>query len=131
MVIDSSAIVSIFKDEPEGPHFVNAMKAAPARRISVASWVEVHIVTLSRYHEAGLPALDRLWRSLQLEIVPVDLEQGRIAREAFSRFGKGRHPAGLNYGDCFAYALASQLAEPLLCKGNDFPKTDIWIWQAQ
>jgi len=125
MVIDSSALLAILQDEPERRAFNEAIEGAASRAISVASWVEVSMVIETRAGAEGLRDLDLFVDRARIEIVPVDVEQGKAARRAFSRFGKGRHPAGLNYGDCFAYALASHLGEPLLFKGEDFGKTDL------
>jgi ribonuclease VapC len=125
MVIDTSAILAILQDEPERRRFNEAIEAADARRMSVATWVEVSIVIEARFGAEGLAGLDLFADRSGIELVPVDGEQGGVARRAFSRFGKGRHPAGLNYGDCFSYALATVLGEPLLYKGNDFQKTDV------
>jgi ribonuclease VapC len=94
-------------------------------RISAASFVESSIVIAARFGAAGLSDLDRLVERAGIETVAVDLQQARAAREAFMRFGKGRHPAGLNFADCFSYALARTLGEPLLFKGEDFARTDI------
>jgi ribonuclease VapC len=85
----------------------------------------VSIVIESRYGAEGLRELDLFVDRAGIELVSVDAEQGQVARSAFSRFGKGRHPAGLNFGDCFAYALARVLGEPLLYKGDDFPQSDV------
>src|SRR6185295_18289923 len=85
------------------------------------------IVIESRYGAEGLRDLDRFLSRASIELIPVDKEQGQLARSAFSRFGKGRHRAGLNYGDCFSYAAAISLGESLLCKGNDFVHTDVPI----
>lgn len=125
MVLDTSALLAILQDEPERRAFNQAIEAAPARSISVANWVEASMVIESRSGAEGLRALDLFVERAGLEVVPVDREQGKAARRAFSRFGKGRHPAGLNYGDCFAYALSRHLAEPLLYKGADFAETDV------
>jgi ribonuclease VapC len=125
MVIDTSALLAILQDEPERRAFNEAIEAAASRAISVASWVEVSMVIETRTGAEGLRDLDLFVDRARIEIVPVNVEQGKAARRAFSRFGKGRHPAGLNYGDCFAYALASHLGEPLLFKGEDFGKTDV------
>ena len=83
------------------------------------------MVLESRHGADGVRALDLLFESAGIEVVAVDIAQAKTARRAFADFGKGRHPAGLNYGDCFAYALARQLGEPLLCKGRDFSRTDL------
>ena len=95
------------------------------RRTSAASFLEASIVLESRQGADGVRLLDLLIESAGIEVVAVDFAQAKIARRAFANLGKGRHPAGLNYGDCFAYALASQFGEPLLCKGDDFSRTDL------
>lgn len=125
MVIDTSALLAILRDEPERRRFNEAIEAADHRAISTATLVEISIVIEARHGAEGLRDLDDLIATAQIEMVPVDLEQARAARLAFSRFGKGRHPAGLNYGDCFSYALAKVLGTPLLYKGSDFAQTDI------
>ena len=125
MVIDTSALLAILQDEPERRSFNEAIEAAESRVMSVANYGEVSIVIESRYGAEGLRELDRFVDHAGIELVGVDVGQGKIARDAFSRFGKGRHPAGLNFGDCFAYALARSLAQPLLFKGDDFLKTDL------
>jgi len=125
MVIDTSALLAILQDEPERRTFTEAIEAAEARSMSAATFVETSIVIESRYGAEGLRDFDELIAVAAIELVPVDAEQARIARAAFSQFGKGRSPAGLNYGDCFSYALAKALGEPLLYKGSDFAQTDI------
>ena len=125
MVIDTSALLAILQDEPERRSFNEAIEAAESRVMSVANYVEVSIVVESRHGAEGLRELDRFVDRAGIELVGVDVGQGKIARDAFSRFGKGRHPAALNFGDCFAYALARILAQPLLFKGDDFSKTDL------
>lgn len=125
MVIDTSALLAILQDEPERRAFNEAIEAAASRVISVVSFVEASIVIESRYGAEGLRELDRLIDHAGIELVGVDPEQGKLARDAFSQFGKGRHPAALNLGDCFVYALARSLAEPLLFKGDDFSRTDL------
>jgi ribonuclease VapC len=125
MVLDTSALLAILQDEPERRAFNEAIEAAGSRLLSVASYVETSMVIESRHGAEGLRDLDLVVDRAQIELVAVDVEQGRVACRAFSRFGKGRHPAGLNYGDCFAYALASTRAEPLLLKGDDFSATDV------
>jgi ribonuclease VapC len=125
MVLDTSALLAILQDEPERRAFNEAIKAAGSRLLSVASYVETSMVIESRHGAEGLRDLDLVVDRAQIELVAVDVEQGRAACRAFSRFGKGRHPAGLNFGDCFAYALASTRAEPLLFKGDDFSATDV------
>jgi ribonuclease VapC len=125
MVLDTSALLAILQDEPERRAFNEAIEAAGSRLLSVASYVETSMVIESRLGAEGLRDLDLVVDRAQIELVAVDVEQGRVACRAFSRFGKGRHPAGLNYGDCFAYALASTRSEPLLFKGDDFSATDV------
>jgi ribonuclease VapC len=125
MVVDTSALLAILQDEPERRSFNEALESADARLISVATFVEVSILIESRYGAEGLRDLDLLLERGGITAVPVDVEQARVARSAWSRFGKGRHPAGLSFGDCFSYALARVLGEPLLYKGDDFPRTDV------
>ena len=125
MVVDTSALVAILDGEPERRTFIEAIEAADSRHMSVATFVEISVVIEARYGAEGVRDLDRFMSRAGIELVAVDAEQGQIARGAFSRFGKGRHRAALNYGDCFAYALAAVLGEPLLCKGHDFARTDI------
>ena len=125
MVIDTSAVLAIMQREPERRIFLEAIEAADSTRMSVASFVESSIVIESRYGAEGLRDLDRFISRASIELIPVDREQGQLARSAFCRFGKGRHRAGLNYGDCFSYAAAINLGEPLMCKGDDFIHTDV------
>ncbi|HXH06463.1 MAG TPA: type II toxin-antitoxin system VapC family toxin [Vicinamibacterales bacterium] len=125
MVIDTSALVAILQGAPNRRSLLEAIEAADTRRMSVASFVETSIVIEARYGAEGLRDLDRFIHLAGIELVPVDAEQGQLARAAFSRFGKGRHPAALNFGDCFAYALAMVLGEPLLFTGEDFARTDV------
>lgn len=125
MVIDTSALVAILQNEPERRTLIETIEAADSRLISVATWVEISIVIETRYGAEGLRDLDRFTTRAGIDTVPVDAEQGQVARDAFSRFGKGRHRAGLNYGDCFSYALAMVAGEPLLFKGDDFGHTDV------
>lgn len=127
MVIDTSALVAILRGEPERRRFLEAIDAADACHLSAATLVEASIVVEARFGAEGVQALDRLLQRAGIDVVPVDLEQARQARRAFSRFGKGRDVAGLNYGDCFSYALASVLGETLLFKGDDFSHTDVGI----
>lgn len=127
MVIDTSAILAILQREPERRRFLEAIEAADSARMSVASFVESSIVIESRYGAEGLHDLDRFISRANIELISVDGEQGQLARSAFSRFGKGRHRAGLNYGDCFSYAASISQAEPLLSKGDDFIHTDVPI----
>lgn len=124
MVIDTSALLAILLDEPERRAFNEAIEAAESRILSAATFAEVSIVIESRFGAEGVRDLDLLIERAGIELAAVNPEQAHVAQRAFSRFGKGRHPAGLNYGDCFAYALATVLGEPLLFKGEDFGRTD-------
>ena len=125
MIIDTSAFLAILEDEPDRRAFTEAIAAAAARRISATTFLETSMVIEARHGAVGVQRLDMLIESAGIEVVAVDWVQARVARQAFADFGKGRHPAGLNYGDCFAYALARQRGEPLLCKGDDFLRTDL------
>ena len=125
MVIDTSALLAILQDEPERVPFSEAIEAAESRAISAATFVEVSAVLDARFGAEAVRELDLLIERAAIEIIPVDLEQARVARRALALFGKGHHRAGLNFGDGFAYALASVLGEPLLFKGDDFRRTDI------
>ncbi|MEZ5332690.1 MAG: type II toxin-antitoxin system VapC family toxin [Thermoanaerobaculia bacterium] len=124
MVLDTSALLAILQDEPGRRRFTEAIEAAESCLLSVASFVEASIVVEARFGAEGVRDLDLLLERAGIEIGGVDAEQGRLARQAFSRYGKGRHEAGLNFGDCFAYALARALARPLLFQGGDFARTD-------
>lgn len=125
MVIDTSAVLAILQNEPERRSFNEAIEAAERRAMSTAIFVESSIVIEARYGADGLRDLDLFMAKAGIELVPVDVEQANAARRAFSEYGRGRHPAGLNYGDCFAYALAKVLGAPLLYKGDDFARTDV------
>lgn len=127
MIIDTSALVAILQGEPERRNLIEAIDRTDTRRMSAASLVEVSMVIESRFGPDGLRALDRFLSRAGIEFVAVDYEQALVARDAFSRFGKGRHRAGLNYGDCFAYALSRVLGEALLYKGDDFAHTDLML----
>ena len=125
MVIDTSAILACMLDEPERVRFIAEIDTASIRLMSVIGFVEASFVILSRRGEAGLIDLTTFIERAAIERVAVDPIQADAAVEAPRRFGKGRHPAGLNIGDCFAYALAKTTGEPLLFKGNDFVQTDV------
>ena len=130
MVLDTSAILAILQDEPERRKFNEAIEAAERRSLSTASFLECSMILESRYGPDGVRDLDLFIAKAQVALVPVDEEQADLARRAFRKYGKGRHPAGLNFGDCFSYALSQALNEPLLFKGNDFNQTDIQIHPA-
>jgi ribonuclease VapC len=125
MVIDPSALLAILQDVPERRALNELIEAASQRRLSTASFVELSIVIEARRGAEGIRDLDLFLATAGIELVAFDMAQARLAREGFRRFGKGRHPAGLNLGDCFSYALARALDEPLLFKGDDFPLTDV------
>lgn len=125
MVIDSSALFAILAMEPEAARLALAIEADTTRLISAATLVEAGIVMEARLGAAGGTQLDLLIAKAGVVVEPVTADQAIMAREAWRRFGKGRHAAGLNYGDCFSYALARSTGEPLLFKGTDFANTDI------
>ena len=127
MVIDTSAIAAIFFGEPERQKFLSSITAAQSRLISAATVLESGIVLESRQGEAAGREFDLFVVRANLQTVSVDAEQVDVARSAWRKYGKGRHPAGLNFGDCFAYALAKSLDEPLLAKGTDFSLTDVAV----
>jgi ribonuclease VapC len=129
MVIDTSALVAILFDEPDAERFEIAIESDPRRLMSAASVLEAAMVVETRLGEAGGRELDLLLYKAQIDIVAVTVEQVEVARYAFRTYGKGRHPAGLNYGDCFAYALSKTSGEALLFKGNDFSQTDVERYQ--
>ena len=125
MVIDTSAIVAIALNELDAAELEVRIADDPVRLISAATMLEATIVLETRLGDAGAREFDLWLLKIGAEIVPVDAEQADAARRAWRRFGKGRHAAALNYGDCFSYALALTRGEPLLFKGEDFAKTDV------
>lgn len=125
MVLDTSAIVAILLREPEAARFNELIATAATRLISAATLVEVAFVIEARKRETGRADLDRFLADASIGVVALTEEHAAVAREAFRRYGKGRHAAALNLGDVFAYALAKATGEPLLFKGNDFAQTDI------
>jgi ribonuclease VapC len=125
MVIDTSAIVAIALDEPDASEIEIQIVDDPVRLISAATVLEATMVIETRLGDEGGREFDLWMLKIGAEIVPVDAEQAEAARRAWRRYGKGRHVAALNYGDCFSYALAITRAEPLLFKGVDFAKTDV------
>ena len=127
MIVDSSALVAILGSEPEAEDLENSLLDAPLRCISAVTYVETAIVVDSRRDAVLSRRLDEFLRETEIDIEPVTSEQARLAREAYRDFGKGRHRAGLNFGDCFAYALAKDKGEPLLFKGEDFRRTDVEV----
>ncbi|WP_428338394.1 type II toxin-antitoxin system VapC family toxin [Mycobacterium sp.] len=127
MVIDTSALVAMLNDEPEAERFEVAVEADPVRLMSTASYLETAIVIESRYGEPGGRELDLWLHRTAVDLVGVDADQANAARVAHRMYGKGRHRSGLNYGDCFSYALAKVSGQPLLFKGDDFGRTDIGV----
>ena len=125
MVVDTSAIIAVLLNEANAVAIAEAIESGSPRLLSAANLLEASMVIESRKGEAGGRELDLLLYRAAIEVVAVDQDQVEIARLAWRRFGKGRHPAGLNYGDCFAYALARTRGLPLLFQGDDFSRTDI------
>ena len=128
MVIDTSALIAILQDEPERRAFNEAIEAAERRVVSVASFVEASMIVEARCGPDGVRDLDLFIAKAGIELVAVDTDQAHVARTAFRLYGKRRRPAGLNFGDCFAYAPARTLDEPLLFKGTDFSLTDVAMY---
>jgi len=125
MVIDTSAVIACLFSEPECDAFAEAIDADPVRLISVVGFVEASMVLLGRKRAEGLSDLRAFLDDGEIQRVAVDARQADLAVDAFRRFGRGRHPAALNIGDCFAYALAKATGEKLLFKGGDFARTDV------
>ncbi len=126
MILDTSAVIAILRDEPEAEIFVEAIEKADRRLISAVNYVEAAVVVDSNHDAIASRRFDDLLREAQVTIEPVTEAQAQIARLAYRDFGKGSgHPAKLNFGDCFAYALAKDKNEPILFKGDDFSRTDI------
>ena len=125
MVIDTSAVLAIFFAEPERKQFLDLILQSGRRLISAASVLESGIVLESKRGESAGREFDLFIVRTNLEVVPVDAEQIEAARSAWRRYGKGRHPAALNFGDCFTYALAKNSGEQVLAKGDDFARTDL------
>jgi ribonuclease VapC len=130
MVLDSSAVMAILLLEAEAEEFIQAITEAPSRMMSAPTLVELAIVAETRRGKAGAQDVDRFVAEANIEIVPFDAEQAVAAREAWRRYGRGRHRASLNFGDCFSYALARITNDVLLFKGNDFARTDIMAWRS-
>lgn len=125
MVIDTSALVAMLTDEPGAEQFEAAVAADQVRLMSTASYLETAIVIEARFGEPGGRELDLWLHRAQVDLVAVDPAQANTARAAYRTYGKGRHRAALNHGDCFSYALAKVSGQPLLCKGDDFAHTDV------
>ncbi len=129
MVIDTSAILAILLGEAEAETFIRAIADDQRRLVSAFTVLEASVVLMARKGAAAVRELDLLLHGAQITIVSFDPDQARIARSAFESFGKGRHPAALNLGDCCSYALVRSSGEVLLFKGNDFSQSDIRLWQ--
>ena len=125
MVLDTSALVVLLLDEPGAEEFRAAVEEDTTRLVSAATLLETALIIEARKGEPGGREFDSLIHKAEIVVVAVDAEHVSEARRAYRRFGKGRHAAGLNFGDVFAYALARTSGEPLLFKGDDFAKTDI------
>lgn len=125
MIVDTSALLAVLYQEEDAEWFVTVLVTAPTRRMSAANFLEAAINVDAHGDPEASRQLDHFLRQAAIEIVPVTLEHAQIARQAYLDFGKGRHKAALNFGDCFAYALARATGEPLLFKGNDFANTDV------
>jgi ribonuclease VapC len=127
MIIDSSAILAVIGKEPGYERIVHELAAAPGTRIGAPTRLESGIVLTARFGARGKTALARFLQENAIQTVAFDDEHASVALDAYSRFGKGRHPAALNFGDCCAFAVASIAGEPLLCVGDDFAKTDLLL----
>lgn len=126
MIVDTSALVAILRAEPDAERFAMAIEEADVVRLSAASYVELGAVVDQARDAVASRRLDELLEVAQVVIEPLTAVQARVAREAYRDFGRGSgHPAGLNLGDCFSYALAKSVGEPLLFKGSDFTHTDV------
>jgi ribonuclease VapC len=125
VIVDTSAILAVLFGENDAENYARAISEADVCRVSAATFVEVSVVVESQTGDAGSRQWDSFFRTAGIGIEPVTEEQAHAARQAWSDFGKGRHAAGLNFGDCFSYALAKVSGEPLLFKGDDFRKTGI------
>lgn len=125
MILDTSSIIAILAKEPDSERYIQAISRVRQCRISAGNYVELSIVLEGQFSNEVLQQCDSLFRRVRVIIEPVTVEQAQLARQAFHDFGKGRHAAGLNFGDCFAYALAKITGEPLLFKGEDFKRTDL------
>jgi ribonuclease VapC len=125
MILDTSAVVAVLYREPEAAAFVQRIHDADVCRISVVSHLELSMVVEQQRGPDGMRQVTAFFRRAGVVIEPVSLDQGELARQAFLDFGKGRHKTSLNFGDCFSYALAKAMGEPLLFKGKDFSRTDI------
>lgn len=127
LVVDTSAAVAVILGEPGGEELADHLEDALTRMMPAAIRVELGIVTEARLGPAGQDVVDRFLRDAKIDIVSVDADLAARAMSGWRRYGKGRHPAGLNFGDCFTYALAERTGHPVLCTGDDFAATDITV----
>ena len=125
ILVDSSAVVAILREEPEAARLLAALGNAHSRAMSVFNVLATSVVLRRVYGDASEPLLDQFLRTAKVTPLPMDLEQLALARDAWGRYGRSRHPARLNLGDCCAYGAAKASRRPLLCKGDDFPQTDL------
>ncbi|GAB4133520.1 MAG: type II toxin-antitoxin system VapC family toxin [Acidobacteriota bacterium] len=125
MILDTSALVAILFGEPDADRYLEAIHSAERCLVSAGTFLELSVVLARQAGPAAPVQCDLFFRRAGISIAPFTAEQAYIARQAFHDYGKGRHPAGLNFGDCFAYGLAKVTGEPLLFKGDDFRKTDV------
>lgn len=125
MIVDTSALLSVLQQESDAERFARALALNPGGQMSAANWLEASMILYVRQKEQGIRDLDGLVAHYGIEVADVTAAQAKSARRAFMKYGKGVHPARLNFGDCFAYALAKDTGEPLLFKGEDFTQTDV------
>lgn len=125
LIVDTSALIALLKQEAGWQAIEALLAASTTNKMSTVNYVELAIVAAGRLGEGGSQKIDGLLRSASIVLEPVTSHQAILARQAFYQYGKGRHPAALNFGDCFAYALAKSTGEPLLFQGNDFSQTDL------
>jgi ribonuclease VapC len=130
VIVDSSALVAVLRREAGFERLVDAMLDAEAILVPASCYLEVAMVIAGRKGPDSRPEIDSLLDRLRTRVAPFGETQARAAADAFLRYGKGRHPAGLNFGDCMVYAVAQTEGAPLLCTGNDFSKTDVARWEA-
>ncbi len=127
MIVDASALIAVLRDEDDAERIIDALATSSGPRMSAATWLEAAIVVDSNADPVLSGRFDDLIAASGIALEPVTADQVRVARQAYRDFGKGKHPAGLNYGDCFSYALARLTGEPLLFKGEDFALTDVAV----
>lgn len=125
MIVDTSVVIAILLEEHGYEAFADSLHRATVRRMAAPNLFEASMVMIGRKRERGAAILDKLIEATRMEIVPFTADHAAVAREAFMRYGKGRHPAGLNFGDCIAYATARLEDMPLLFSGEDFRQTDV------